>query len=180
MEDTPSCDTIKPGLCQCRCGGRTSIAKANNKKWGWIAGEPVRYLRGHNRRKAVRYVAVDAGFVTNCWIWKLAKTNQGYGLCSGPSGKTTCAHRLYYEDKWGQIPPGRQIDHLCRIPSCVNPDHLEAVTAKENIHRGSGTKVTPSDVEEIRRSSDLQSQLARRYGVSQPQISRIKNGLSWR
>jgi hypothetical protein len=27
------------------------------------------------------------------------------------------------------------MDHLCRVRVCVNPDHLEAVTHKVNIHR---------------------------------------------
>jgi len=29
-----------------------------------------------------------------------------------------------------------EIDHLCRVRCCVNPDHLEAVTHRENILRG--------------------------------------------
>jgi hypothetical protein len=36
----------------------------------------------------------------------------------------------------GPIPPNREIDHLCRVRSCVNPAHLEVVTNRENCRRG--------------------------------------------
>lgn len=50
------------------------------------------------------------------------------------------AHRLSYELHKGEIPEGLEIDHLCRNRWCVNPDHLEAVTRRENIMRGDGPK----------------------------------------
>ena len=50
--------------------------------------------------------------------------------------RTEWAHRVSYELFRGPIPDGLQIDHLCRIRHCVNPDHLEAVTQRENILRG--------------------------------------------
>jgi hypothetical protein len=46
------------------------------------------------------------------------------------------AHRYAYEERHGAIPPGMTLDHLCRNPSCVNPDHLEAVTHRTNVLRG--------------------------------------------
>lgn len=42
------------------------------------------------------------------------------------------AHRLAYEERYGEIPEGLQIDHLCRVRWCCNPDHLEAVTPRVN------------------------------------------------
>jgi hypothetical protein len=46
------------------------------------------------------------------------------------------AHRVSYEALIGPIPVGLQLDHLCRIRSCVNPDHLEPVSASVNAKRG--------------------------------------------
>lgn len=71
-----------------------------------------------------------------CWLWTGA-TVRGYGkLTRGGRGEGhVLAHRLSYELLIGPIPDGLQIDHLCRVRNCVNPDHLEAVTQLENIRR---------------------------------------------
>ena len=41
---------IPYGYCECGCGRKTNIAKQNNKRYGWVKGEPKRFLRGHNSR----------------------------------------------------------------------------------------------------------------------------------
>lgn len=69
---------------------------------------------------------------TGCWLWLGSLDRGGYGkLASG-----AIAHRVVYEQHKGPIPEGRQLDHLCRQRSCVNPDHLEPVTRRENVIRG--------------------------------------------
>ena len=166
------------GLCECGCGHSTTVAERDNASLGWIAGEPKRFRNGHNRRKSGRYVEADTGYRTPCWIWQLTKNALGYGRCA--EGKNMVfAHRKYYEDRCGKIPSGKQLDHLCRVPSCVNPDHLEAVTPRENVRRGALTKLSPESVRRIRDSDEKQHVLARRYGVTQGHISRIKTRRSW-
>ena len=80
--------------------------------------------------------------INNCWEWQGYKTKKGYGRIRwrADNNKRNCiaAHRLSYEIHKGNIPEGLTIDHLCRNRLCVNPDHLEAVTNKENILRGAG------------------------------------------
>src|SRR3990167_11441832 len=71
----------------------------------------------------------------NCWIWTATKTPKGYGQFS-LNGKMVRVHRVSYQLFKGDIPNGLMLDHLCRNPSCVNPDHLEAVTNKVNQLRG--------------------------------------------
>lgn len=51
-------------------------------------------------------------------------------------GKPRRAHRVAYELLVGPIPEGLVLDHLCRVRHCVNPDHLEPVTKRENERRG--------------------------------------------
>ena len=78
-------------------------------------------------------------FVTkteSCWIWNGSKSKAGYGYYW--DNKHIYAHRFSYEICFGKIRRGLTLDHLCRNTSCVNPEHLEPVTMKENILRGEG------------------------------------------
>ena len=79
-----------------------------------------------------------------CMLWAGYKNTIGYGqLFQRLDGVEYryYAHRLIYELYKGKIPEGLVIDHLCRVRHCVNPDHLEAVTARVNTLRGEGVTV---------------------------------------
>lgn len=76
-----------------------------------------------------------------CWLWVHTLMRDGYGLV-WMNGKTTVAHRAIYEALVGPISDGLDLDHLCRVRSCVNPEHLEPVTHAENCRRGEGGKET--------------------------------------
>jgi HNH endonuclease len=70
-----------------------------------------------------------------CWLWLGSTNPSGYGQFSiGRKGRFT-AHRWHYIRVKGPVADDLQIDHLCRVTSCVNPEHLEAVTASENCRR---------------------------------------------
>jgi len=74
---------------------------------------------------------VDAsGGEDSCWLWIGYIDSKGYG---GLGGRR--AHRIAYELLVGPIPHGLQLDHLCRVTSCINPRHLEPVTNAENARR---------------------------------------------
>jgi hypothetical protein len=70
----------------------------------------------------------------DCWIWTATLIPRGYGRF-WLDGKQRLAHRVAYEWLIGSIPETLEIDHLCRVRACVNPDHLEPVTADENQRR---------------------------------------------
>lgn len=73
---------------------------------------------------------------SGCWEYQGALTH-GYGMIrDSRAGKNMMAHRAVWEHLRSSIPEGYQIDHLCRNKRCVNPDHLEPVTASENTRRG--------------------------------------------
>lgn len=101
-------------LCECGCGQDVRLTTH-------------RFVRGHNRRKPNRYEIRDCGYETPCWVWLLQKTSRGYGKVSGPDGKTVGAHRYYFQQRFGYLPP--ILHHLCKNPSCVNPNHLLPVTS---------------------------------------------------
>jgi hypothetical protein len=70
-----------------------------------------------------------------CWLWRGAKSGHGYGVI-GYRGRQRPAHRVLYELTRAPVPKSLDIDHLCRVRNCVNPDHLEPVTHQENCKRG--------------------------------------------
>lgn len=81
----------------------------------------------------------------SCWLWLGKRSTAGYGYVRWPRDATKPwrpAHRIVYELIRGrEIPSGLEIDHLCRNPQCVNPDHLEPVTHQENMRRAYATKM---------------------------------------
>lgn len=75
-----------------------------------------------------------------CWIFTGGKA-RGYGRIvvgsvANGTRRTRYAHAIVYEKLKGEIPEGLELDHLCKTPACVNPDHLDLVTHAENVRRG--------------------------------------------
>jgi hypothetical protein len=70
-----------------------------------------------------------------CLYWTGAKDTGGYGSFRY-EGRAQLAHRVVYEWVIGPIPDGLTVDHLCRHRDCVNTDHMELVSQRDNALRG--------------------------------------------
>lgn len=93
----------------------------------------------HDDRTDPRY-RIDAE--TGCWIWqRTINPVTGYGQLTYEQESWT-AHRFFYVRARGAIPDGLQLDHLCRVRACCNPQHLEPVTHRENARRGARARLT--------------------------------------
>ena len=93
------------------------------------------FLATNRRRPAEDRFWPKVQKTEGCWLWTGALA-KGYGRFSVTPTTVTFAHRYAYELIVGTIPHGLQIDHLCRNTRCVNPQHLEPVTARANTLRG--------------------------------------------
>ncbi len=87
--------------------------------------------RGTVQERFERYVERT----DTCWIWTGGRDRLGYGYFAVSTQRRDMAHRVAYELFVGPIPEGLVLDHFCCNPSCVNPEHLEAVTQGTNVIR---------------------------------------------
>jgi hypothetical protein len=168
-------------LCACGCGEPAPIVRNNCVARGYVKGEFHRFVAGHGargRRFPRRWSVEDHGHETPCWIWGHVIRKDGYGQ-DVRDGRVTTAHVSMYEELVGPIPDGLQIDHLCRVRACINPDHLEPVTPAENTRRGNTAKLTMADAEAIRASSAPHTVLANEYGVHPTTIYRVRTRELW-
>ncbi len=125
-------------------------------------------------------------FTDACWLWTASTDWYGYGWFW--VGAPRRAHRVCYEWLVGPIPAGLELDHLCRVPACVRPEHLEPVTHAENVRRGdlgkiqrewSGERhpcstISDSKALSIYFSTGKQRDIAKRFGVAQGSVGAIK------
>lgn len=154
--------------CACGCGEPTTVFR----------GQPRRFVRGHNRTKPfpVTYV-VDP--TSGCWAVTGRSSHYAH---FARNGRRHQSHVWMWEQKHGPVPDGLVLDHLCRNKRCVNPAHLEPVTATENNRRSRWTRLTVEKAREIRSAASTVSNkhLAQRFGVSESTISLVRRGLIWR
>lgn len=190
------------GLCECGCGEPAPILTRNRRAQGHVVGRPARFISGHSSRgiRGPRYIEKDFGHATACWVWQgVPDGSNGYGRLR-VEGRRTPAHRYFYERANGPVPNGLVLDHLCRTPLCVNPDHLEPVTIAENTRRGNLPVITLEDAEAIRREAaaffaahplntqgkprrrfpqGVLGEMAERYGCSKTTIGNVIAGRAW-
>jgi len=131
-----------------------------------------------------------------CWEWLGSKYKDGYGRIK-INQLSYLAHRLVYEQIYGNIPIGLYVCHTCNNPSCCNPNHLYGGTSKDNMNQKvregrqakgkqcfSNVKLTDEEVLKIRRLYSIkeytQRKLGEIFGVCQAEISMIVNNKKWK
>lgn len=115
----------------------------------------------------------------DCWEWKAARSQTGYGLFGIGTSKRRTAHRMAYEFAYNiTLDSTMHILHSCDNPACVNPLHLSVGTSLDNSRDkvakgrqvGGKRKLTFEDVRTIRaryaQGGITQVELARLYGIT--------------
>lgn len=175
-------DQIPAGFCKCGCGLRTPFPRQNETGRGYSKTKPVDYFPKHNRSSAKGRPFFVIDQTTGCWVWSGKANHDGYGDVRF-AGRMFKAHILYFRLKKGDIPAGCELDHLCQNRLCVNPDHLEPVPHSENVRRGRATRLTKSQIEDIRHMYSTGQfgyrKIAKQFGITYPHVARIVKRISW-
>ncbi len=93
--------------------------------------------REHVLARFMGHVKVSKDLFHNgqpCWEWQGCMFLCGNGRFYY-AGSPVYAHIISFVLHGGQILHEYEIDHLCKIPHCVHPAHLEAVPPGENQSR---------------------------------------------
>lgn len=69
--------------------------------------------------------------MNGCWLWQ-RKLNNGYPVQNW-GNKWFQVHRLSLEAKHGKPLGSQSAHHICAVAACVNPDHLQPVTHRDNV-----------------------------------------------
>lgn len=126
-----------------------------------------------------------------CWLWTASCNSAGYGRFWF-QGIRPAAHRISWFLVYGRIPNGKLLRHKCDVKLCVNPNHLETGTDRDNYldrertgNMGLGeqawsAKLTEKQVLQLRKMAGTNLAISENFKISKSQVSRIKNRKQWK
>lgn len=157
-------------------------------------------MNKNERDKERFWKLVDIKGPRDCWEWQAAFIVSGYGtfkvgsLTNG-TRRNVLAHRYSCEITKRPLGHGEQALHHCDNKRCVNPDHLYIGSRKDNARDAVArnriarvgspgvtnpkARLTEAQAIEIKHSSERNTDLARRFGISKTHVGYIKTGKSW-
>jgi hypothetical protein len=151
------------------------------------------YPRPTLQERVVKFIIPEP--MSGCWLW-IGETNKtGYAKIKTPINgivKNLRVTKIMYEQYIGPVPDGLFLLHKCDTPSCVNPYHMFTGKHKENNHdcikkkrnnigqKNGQAKLTNEQIINIRKDVRPQRIIAKDYGVSHQNISRIKGFKQWK
>ena len=120
-------EDVRTGICACGCGKNTPIATRSAR--GNVKGQPMKYVDQRHAQRKEYQIDPDTG----CWLMESHRSDGYSRIRRGP--RLFMGHVWFFEEYREKIPAGMTLDHLCRVRNCVNPGHMEIVSASENTLR---------------------------------------------
>jgi hypothetical protein len=179
-------------FCECGCGIKTRVPRWNNAHFGWVAGNPLRFVRGHNQRGSKEITPANLhefGVRTEsgCLEWTRA-TLSGYGQMR-LDGRTQYVTRVVVESSLGRkLRADEIVCHSCDNPPCFEPSHLYVGDKTQNGLDAARSgflarRMTESSVREMRAilasGSQTKAAIARTFGVDRRLVRAIERRELW-
>lgn len=157
---------------------------------------PRRFAKGHsgplantNVRERIELRSIPEPN-SGCWLWLGSVTPKGYGVLS-INDYPHRAHRVSYEDYYGEAPGERLVCHTCDNPMCVNPEHLFLGSSKDNMadkrRKGRAARgekqhaslLSEDAVRHILTSDASGVELAEHFGVHKDTVYAVRRRRNW-
>lgn len=121
-------------FCRCECGGDRVVSSATLLRAEDLCCGCIRRLPGQEITLDWLFNRCIPEPNSGCWLW-MGAMSAGYGHIRD-GRKLYTVHALSFTLAGGILPAGWEPDHLCRVPLCINPAHLEGVPHSLNVLRG--------------------------------------------